>query len=88
MTCGSGESGGSEELKSVYVDLHIHIGRTEKGNPVKISAASNLTFYNIAKEASERKGIEAIGIIDCHSPVVQEEIMHYLHDGQMDELAG
>jgi uncharacterized protein (TIGR00375 family) len=88
MTAINGENDNSEELKSVYVDLHIHIGRTEKGKPVKISAASNLTFYNIAKEASEHKGIEAIGIIDCHSPVVQEEIMHYLHEGQMDELAG
>jgi PHP family Zn ribbon phosphoesterase len=68
----------SDGLRTVYADLHIHIGRTEKGAPVKITGARNLTFYNIAREASERKGIELIGIIDCHSPAVQQEIESYL----------
>ncbi|RKN84664.1 endonuclease Q family protein [Paenibacillus ginsengarvi] len=71
-----------------FVDLHIHIGRTEKGEPVKISGSRDLTFYNIAKEASERKGIEVIGIIDCQSPAVQEEIMRYLDKGEMVEQEG
>lgn len=75
-------------MRSYYVDLHIHIGRTEKGQPVKISAARDLTFFNIAKEASEKKGIEVIGIIDCHSPAVQEEIVHYLDRGEMAEQEG
>ncbi|MGN7380895.1 endonuclease Q family protein [Paenibacillus sp. SAFN-117] len=75
-------------MNRYYVDLHIHIGRTEKGSPVKISAARNLTFYNIAKEAAERKGIEMIGIIDCQSPSVQEEIDFYLDKGEMTELPG
>ena len=78
----------TKELQSYYADLHIHIGRTEKGVPVKISAARNLTFMNIAREASERKGIGIIGIIDCHSPAVQEDIMRYLDQGEMTELAG
>ncbi|MEW9699084.1 endonuclease Q family protein [Paenibacillus sp. SI8] len=75
-------------MKSYYVDLHIHIGRTEKGNAVKISAANDLTFFNIAHEASERKGMEVIGIIDCHSPTVQDEIMMYLDKGEMKEQEG
>ncbi len=75
-------------MDSYYVDLHIHIGRTEKGNAVKISAANNLTFFNIAREASKRKGLEMIGIIDCHSPTVQDEIMMYLDKGEMEELGG
>lgn len=75
-------------MEAFYVDLHVHIGRTEKGNPVKISAAKDLTFFNIAHEASERKGIDLIGIIDCHSPTVQDEIMHYLDQGDMKELDG
>jgi uncharacterized protein (TIGR00375 family) len=70
-------------LRTVYADLHIHIGRTEKGVPVKITGARDLTFYNIAKEASERKGIELIGIIDCHSPAVQDEIEANLESGDM-----
>ncbi|UJF31206.1 endonuclease Q family protein [Paenibacillus hexagrammi] len=75
-------------MNSYYVDLHIHIGRTEKGNAVKISAANDLTFFHIAHEASERKGIQMIGIIDCHSPTVQEEIEIYLDRGEMAELQG
>ncbi|MEX2462092.1 MAG: endonuclease Q family protein [Paenibacillaceae bacterium] len=75
-------------MKNYFVDLHIHIGRTESGKPVKISGSRNLTFYNIAHEAATRKGIDMIGIIDCHAPSVQEEIMAYLHNGEMVELAG
>lgn len=70
------------------MDLHIHIGRTEKGQAVKISAANNLTFFNIAHEAANRKGMEMISIIDTHSPSVQEEIMMYLDKGDMVELEG
>jgi uncharacterized protein (TIGR00375 family) len=76
------------QLQLYYADLHIHIGRTESGAPVKISASRDLTFYNIAREASERKGIDIIGIIDCQSPAVQAEIEHYLQTGEMVELAG
>jgi PHP family Zn ribbon phosphoesterase len=35
-----------------------------------------------------RKGIDMLGIIDCHAPSVQEEIMAYLHGGEMEELEG
>lgn len=76
------------QLRTVYADLHIHIGRTEQGAPVKITGARDLTFYNIAREASERKGIELIGIIDCHSPAVQREIETYLDSGEMAEQEG
>jgi uncharacterized protein (TIGR00375 family) len=82
------ESNTRPELRTVYTDLHIHIGRTEKGAPVKITGARDLTFYNIAREASERKGIELIGIIDSHSPSVQEEIETYLESGEMIEQPG
>jgi uncharacterized protein (TIGR00375 family) len=75
-------------MDAFYVDLHVHIGRTEKGNAVKISGAKNLTFFNIAHEASQRKGIDLIGIIDCHSPTVQDEIQQYLDQGDMKELQG
>lgn len=77
-----------ENLQEYYVDMHIHIGRTEAGLPVKISGAANLTFHNIAREASERKGIDVVGIIDCHSPAVQAEIDSYLEQGEMEEMEG
>ncbi|MDF2961808.1 MAG: polymerase/histidinol phosphatase-like [Paenibacillus sp.] len=77
-----------DQLRPFYADLHIHIGRTEEGQAVKISAAKDLTFYNIAREASERKGLEIVGIIDCQSPSVQREMQAYLDKGEMEELSG
>lgn len=76
------------DLREYYCDMHIHIGRTESGQAVKISGSKNLTFENIAKEAAERKGIEMIGIIDCHSPSVQDDIRSCLDEGLMKELDG
>lgn len=75
-------------MRDWFVDLHVHIGRTESGQPVKISAARNLTFFHIAQEASERKGIDCVGIIDCQSPPVQDEMMDLLDRGWMEELEG
>ncbi|MBP1999476.1 uncharacterized protein (TIGR00375 family) [Paenibacillus shirakamiensis] len=75
------------ELRSCYADLHIHIGRTGRDEPVKISGSRDLTFSRIAAEAAHRKGIELIGIIDCHAPGVQEDIHSSLMKGEMKELA-
>ena len=75
-------------LGEYYCDMHIHIGRTESGQAVKISGSRNLTFENIAEEAAVRKGIEMIGIIDCHSPSVQEDILSCLDSGRMKEIKG
>ena len=55
-------------MYEVFADLHVHIGRSEKGKPIKITAAKSLNFANIAKECAERKGINIVGIIDCASP--------------------
>lgn len=44
-------------MYEVFADLHIHIGRSENGKPIKITAAKSLNFANIAKECVERKGI-------------------------------
>lgn len=75
-------------LRRVFADLHVHIGSSESGDAVKISASRNLTFRSIAQEASERKGIELVGVIDCHSPPVQEDIARCLDSGEMEELEG
>jgi len=75
-------------LQPIFADLHVHIGRTESGRPVKISASRDLTLKNIAREASERKGIRLVGVIDCHSPAVQDEIGRGLLSGEMEEVPG
>jgi uncharacterized protein (TIGR00375 family) len=75
-------------MKDYFADLHVHIGRTEQGEPVKISGAANLTFANIGREASVRKGIDMVGIIDCASPAVLRDIADCLERGEMTEVAG
>ncbi|MDA8235184.1 MAG: endonuclease Q family protein [Clostridia bacterium] len=74
-------------MQNFFVDLHIHIGRSSEGRPVKITAARDLTFANIVKECVERKGIQVIGIVDCASPAVIEDIDRLVQAGQMVELA-
>ncbi len=61
-------------MKEIFADLHVHIGRSENGKPIKITAARSLNFANIAKECADRKGIQMVGIIDCASPYVIEDI--------------
>ena len=69
-------------------DLHVHIGRSADGRPVKITAARDLTCENIAIECVERKGIGVVGIVDCASPPVIAEIEALLERGEMAPLAG
>ncbi|MEW9669654.1 endonuclease Q family protein [Ammoniphilus sp. 3BR4] len=75
-------------MKEFFADLHIHIGRTYKGKAVKITASRTLTFSRIIEEASERKGLDMIGIIDMHSPEVLEEMDELILSGQVQELPG
>lgn len=73
-------------MKQYFADLHIHIGRTESGKPVKITGSRNLTLKNILETASSRKGLDIIGIIDCHSPEVIKEMEALIDGGEMQEL--
>ena len=73
-------------MYEIFADLHVHIGRSENGKPIKITAARSLNFANIAKECAERKGINVVGIIDCASPYVIEDIEKFLQTGEAYEL--
>ena len=73
-------------MYEIFADLHVHIGRAENGKPIKITAAKTLNFANIAKECAERKGIQVVGIIDCASPYVIEDIEKFLQNGDAYEL--
>ena len=73
-------------MYEIFADLHVHIGRTENGKPIKITAARSLNFANIAKECEGRKGIQVVGIIDCASPYVIEDIEKFLKNGDAYEL--
>ena len=73
-------------MYEIYADLHVHIGRSESNKPIKITAARSLNFANIAKECVERKGINLVGIIDCASPYVIEDIENFLATGEAYEI--
>lgn len=72
-------------MNQYFVDLHIHIGRTQTGKAVKITGAKTLTFSNIIEHARDLKGLHMVGIIDCHSPEVIIEMEGLLHSGELIE---
>ncbi|MGG3564954.1 endonuclease Q family protein [Neobacillus rhizosphaerae] len=72
-------------MNRYYVDLHIHIGRTWTGKPVKITGAKSLTFTNIIEHARHEKGMNMIGIIDSHSPEVILEMESLIQSGDVVE---
>lgn len=74
-------------MYEIFADLHVHIGRSESNKPIKITAARSLNFANIAKECVERKGINVVGIIDCASPYVIEDIENFLEQGEAYEIS-
>lgn len=73
-------------MYEVFADLHVHIGRSKSGKPIKITAARSLNFENIAKECVDRKGIGVVGVIDCASPYVIEDIEEFLQNGEAYEI--
>lgn len=73
-------------ISECFTDLHIHIGRTMHQRAVKITASNNLTLSTIIHESMHRKGMQMVGIIDCHSPEVQEEIDLLIEQGVLLEM--
>jgi len=74
-------------FSTFYADLHIHIGRTLSGRPVKITGAKTLTIDRILREASLRKGIDIVGVIDCQVPEVIAQIRDMVSRGDVQELS-
>ena len=64
-------------MYEIFADLHVHIGRSESGKPIKITAARSLNFANIAKECADRKGINVVGIIDLSLIHISEPTRPY-----------
>lgn len=71
--------------KTFFVDLHIHLGATLSGKPVKITASRSLTLENVLNEAADVKGLDLVGIIDCHVPEVIAEIKQLIRKGDLTE---
>ncbi len=73
-------------MNTYFMDFHVHIGRSNSGAPVKITASRDLTFANIAQECKHRKGIDIVGIVDCASPGVIDDISQLINSGEMKPL--
>ncbi|MCJ7839397.1 endonuclease Q family protein [Lederbergia sp. NSJ-179] len=73
-------------MSEAFADLHIHIGRTYTGKAVKITGSKTLTLSNILKAAKYPKGLDIVGVIDCHSPGVIIEIEQLIEAGKLVEM--
>jgi uncharacterized protein (TIGR00375 family) len=67
-------------------DLHVHLGATRSGRPVKIGASRHLTLPGVL-DAAMRKGIKLLGVVDF-VPDVIEEAREHLSSGACVEAAG
>jgi len=65
-------------------DLHVHIGRAA-GKAVKITASNELTIIRIL-EASQFKGLDIIGIVDCIAEPVLAELKEMLNTKLLTEM--
>ncbi|WP_028987316.1 endonuclease Q family protein [Thermicanus aegyptius] len=75
-------------MPSVYADLHIHIGSTDSGRPVKNSASKDLTLSNLLKGSRDQKGMDLVGVIDAHVPEILNQLEQDLESGKARELPG
>jgi len=82
-------AGGADALRTVYADLHVHLGWAgEPGGGVKISAARSLTLANILAEARDRKGIRLVGVIDAATEGALQDLERLMAEGRVVEHPG
>ena len=74
-------------MKKYFADLHIHIYWTITYWAVKITGSKNLTLTNILDAAKNRKGMDIVRVIDCHSPDVIGEMEELIEAGRLKSLA-
>lgn len=75
-------------LTEYYGDFHIHIGRTQDGHPVKVTAARTQTLPLVFKEAVTGKGLDIVGIVDAACPRLCAELSEMVLQGEARELPG
>ncbi len=71
-----------------YGDFHIHVGRTMSGKAVKITGARTLTIESILDYAANQKGLDMVGVIDCHVPEVIEVLRLRRQEGVLWAVDG
>ncbi|WP_226679785.1 endonuclease Q family protein [Sutcliffiella horikoshii] len=73
-------------MQDYFADLHIHLGRTASGKPVKITASNKLTLEAVLEEARFKKGLDMVGVIDCQVPEVLIGLQNRIASGELVEL--
>ncbi|NLP49179.1 endonuclease Q family protein [Bacillus sp. RO1] len=73
-------------MQDYFIDLHIHLGRTASGKPVKITASDQLTMEAVLEEARYKKGLDMVGVIDCQVPEVLIGLRNRIASGELREL--
>lgn len=71
----------------VYADLHIHVGSTKKGKPVKITASRKLTLPALVNTAQE-KGLQLLGLVDASCSGVLEDLKDLAEQGTLQPVEG
>lgn len=80
------EPRGEDGLRRYYVDLHVHIGRNGRGQPVKITASPDLVLPKVVEYAWKRKGLDVVGVIDCACTGVLRDLRQLVDRGHLLEL--
>ncbi|QQE81286.1 TIGR00375 family protein [Alicyclobacillus sp. SO9] len=70
-------------MKTAYADFHIHIGFSHH-QPVKITAAKNLTLKDLLEHALHEKGLQIVTVIDGVCPSVQADFQSLIDMGQLE----
>jgi len=74
-------------LPVIVGDLHIHIGRTDQGQPVKITSSRKLSLRHIPQAAKE-KGLGIVGIVDAACSGVLADLKRRAKAGELKLLTG
>lgn len=73
-------------LREYFVDLHVHIGYTMDGYPVKVTAARHQTIPAVCAGALQRKGLDLLGIVDAVCPRLCSELEQLVECGEAREM--
>lgn len=74
-------------MKEYFLDLHIHLGSSRNGKAVKITASKSLTLENVLQECLYKKGIDLVGIVDCASTGVLDDLRELLCANELIPIA-
>ena len=69
-------------MQVYYADLHVHIGRAQ-GQKIKVTASDKMNPAYILKYGAMEKGLQMVGIVDCGSPPVLQDIEELIEAGEL-----